>query len=161
MTKPIADTRELSEVWIELDAVLVPHRELLLRKTTVRAALRRIPGPDLVRVEEVQLPLQLSAGELTQVADEVPVDIVGVFFVFGERAVGEDLADADLPELPHEDSQIVDEPTPPSDIPVGVGRAWTHDKHRSAKLVEGQLIVGRRQETVGRERRQHNHRLTY
>lgn len=32
MAEPIEDARELSEVRIELDAVLVPHRKLLLRK---------------------------------------------------------------------------------------------------------------------------------
>jgi len=98
LPNPITDARELPEVRIELDAVLVPHRKLLVRKAAVWTALCRGPRPDLVRVEEIQLALQFSTGEFTQVADKIPVDIVGMFFVLDEGPISEDLSDANLPE---------------------------------------------------------------
>jgi len=74
-----------------------------------------------------------------------------VFFVLDEGAISEDLTDADLPKLLHEDSQVVDEQTPPNDIPVGIVGVWPHDEQRLAKLVDSELIVGRRQQAVARE----------
>jgi hypothetical protein len=72
---------------IELDAVLVPHRKLLLRGAAVRTTRGGIPRPDLVRVEEVQLSRELSAGELVEIADEVPVDVLRMILVLDEGAV--------------------------------------------------------------------------
>jgi hypothetical protein len=67
-----------------------------------------------------------------------------VVLVLNKGSVGKDLADADLPELVHEDLQVVDEPSPPGDVPVGVAGAGTDDEQRTAELVEGELVVDRR-----------------
>jgi hypothetical protein len=48
-----------------------------------------------------------------------------VLFVLDEGAIGEDLSNADLPQLVYEDCEVVDEPAPPGDIPVGAVVAWT------------------------------------
>jgi hypothetical protein len=88
VAESIADTGKLTHVWIELDTVPMPHRKLPLGESAGRAALRRIPGPDFVRIEEVQLALELPAGKVAQVANEIPVDVVGVVLVLDERPVG-------------------------------------------------------------------------
>ena len=87
----------------------MPHRELLLRVTSVWLARRRIPRPNLVWVEPVELAGKVAACEVPQVAHEVPVDVVRMILVLYERAVGENLADTDLPKLPGEDLQVVNQ----------------------------------------------------
>ena len=52
---------------------------------------------------------QFSGSQLIQRADEVPIDVVGVILVFGERAIGENFADSDRPELPGESLEIIEQ----------------------------------------------------
>jgi hypothetical protein len=80
VAESVADAGKLTDVRVELDAVLVPHRKLPLGEPAGGAALRRIPGPagpDLVGVAEIQLAFELSAGELMQITNKIPVDVVG------------------------------------------------------------------------------------
>jgi hypothetical protein len=54
-----------------------------------------------------------------------------VILVLGERAVDEDLADPDLPELRYQDLQVVDESPPPRGVPVRVVGSGTDHENRS------------------------------
>ncbi len=151
----VADPGKLAEVWVQLDAIRVPHRELLLRVAAIRPARGRIPGPDPERVEQVQPVLEPTARQIGQVADEVAVDVVRVRLVLDERAVDEDVRDPHLPELTDEDREMVDEPFPPASIPGRDPIRRTGHEHRQTKLAERQGIVRRRQTTRAGEGRQH------
>ena len=85
-----------------------------------------------------------------QVAHEVSVDVVGMVFVFYERAVGENFADANPPKLARENLQIIDQSFPPRLVPRRVCNRIprTGDENRLAEFVEGQFIVGGRKEAI-------------
>ena len=63
------------------------------------------------------MPGEFAGLQSVQGANEIPVDVIGMILVFGERAVGEDIADAHPPELLGEDLQIVNQLRAPRRIP--------------------------------------------
>ena len=99
---------------VELDSIAVPHRKLPLLVAAVAPPTPGIPGPDLVRVQKIQLPLEFAARELPQVAFEIAVDVVRMILVLCERAVDENLRDADLPELFDQNREVEDQFAPQS-----------------------------------------------
>ena len=85
--------------------------------------------------------------ELSEVADEVAIDVVGVWLVLNEGAVEVDLGDANLPELAHEDLCLIREMLPPGGIPARdfrIGRP--HDEDGLTQFVEGHIVRSRRQQ---------------
>lgn len=134
----IADAREKPrEVWIELHVVLAPHRKLRLRRVRIRAAAPGIPRPDMMRINRVQVPLELLARELAQIAREISVDIVRVVLLFDERTVDKNTIGANLPELPDHDVQVVDQLTSPGRIPVFRSDAYARYEVGLPKLGQG------------------------
>jgi hypothetical protein len=108
---------QIRHMRVHLHAVLVPHGELLLRIPAAWLPRGRVPGPNLERIEQVQIPHQFAGLQLDQAANKVSIDVVGVVFVFGKRAIGEHLADACLPELPRESLKVADQFFPPRPVP--------------------------------------------
>src|SRR5687768_7015999 len=104
-------------MWIELHPIAVSHRQLALRRASGGSSAGRIPGPDFVRIELVELSLQAPCNNVALVTLEVAINVVRMIFLFDERAVDEYLLDADLPELVDEDLKIVDEPCAPHAVP--------------------------------------------
>ena len=93
----IADPAELPVVRVELYAVLVPHGKLPFFVAPVSPSRCRIPRPDLLRIEPIEFALNPPAGEVRQIALEVPVDVVRVVLVLDEGTIDVDLFDPDLP----------------------------------------------------------------
>lgn len=102
---------------IEFHSVTVPHRKLLLGIPAVRLPRRRIPCPELIGVEQVELPCQIAGLQHAEGSNEVSIDIVGMILIFRERTVSEDVPDAYLPELLCENLQVVDQAQAPRRIP--------------------------------------------
>lgn len=67
---------------------------------------------------------------------------------FDERAVDEDVTDPALPELPHEDLEVVDETHAPGGIPVRQRFARSDHEQRRAELRQREL-PGREQPVDG------------
>src|SRR5260221_9237076 len=98
----------------------MPHRQLLLGIITEWPPAGGIPSPNLVRIQQVQFSLQLAARELQQVAFKIPINVIGMFFVFYKRAIGKDLSDPDLPKLMHKHAEICDQVASPGSIPIRI-----------------------------------------
>lgn len=156
----VPQSGRLPDVRVELDPVLVPHGQLPLPVATVRAAGAGVPGPDLVRVEQVQLPFEPATVEGGRVADAVAVNIVRVVLVFGERSVDEDLRHADGLKLLDDDRELFDEVRPPLDVPVRVRCSGTLDEERRTQLSQDELVVTGGQQAVFVERGQGKHRAS-
>ncbi len=77
------------------------------------AARLRIPGPNLERIEQIQLTLELAGLQPIQLAHEVTIDVVRSSFVLNKRAVSEYLGYANLPELLHEYFELINEVSSP------------------------------------------------
>ncbi len=75
-----------------------------------------------MRVEQIQIALQLATRQVLQFALKVAVDVVGVIFVLHERAVDEDLRYADTPELIYKDREVFDKLASPTYIPIHMFR---------------------------------------
>ena len=73
-------------------------------------------------------------------------------FVLHKGAVDEDFGDADGPELLNQDCEIVDQPRPPSRVPMGVAYAWPDDEQGLPQLCKREFVVARRQQTVAIDR---------
>ena len=128
-------------MWVEFDAILMPHRELLLGRGAGNAPCGRIPCPDLEFIQRVQSALEIAAGKGHDVALEVSVDVVRPGFGFGERSVEEDLGDADLPQLPDQDLGVGDQFGSMGSISLELGGIrGSGDEDRGAHLVEGRVI---------------------
>src|SRR5688572_4755500 len=153
----IQDSAALSEVGVELHAIAVPHGELPFGEAGEGQPGRRVPGPDLVRVSKVQLPLELSAGESLKGADEVAVDIVRMILFLDEGPIDEDLRHADVPELGDENLEVVHETPPPGNVPVRVFFPWTQDEHGTSDVFECQDVIPRREEAFPGEARKRHH----
>lgn len=111
------------------------------------AAGIRVPRPHFVRIEQVQVSLQFAAAQPLQVALEVPVYVVRMVLVLGERTIDEHLRHADSPELVHQDLEVRDQPRPPPRVPVGAitGLRWPQNEAGRPKLVKSHLEVSRRE----------------
>jgi len=70
-----------------------------------------------------------------------------------------DRRNADLPKLLDQDLQVVDQLPSPCGVPVGVGRFVPRpaDQNRLSKLLQGDLVVARREKPVIREVRYLSH----
>jgi hypothetical protein len=74
---------------------------------------------------------------LIQPADEVAINVVRVIFVFRERAVCENIAYSDVPELLHENLEIVDQVGPPGRVPRGILiPVGTQDENRMTEFIK-------------------------
>ena len=91
MSAFISNSTELTVVRIEFDAIRVPHGKLSLCIATIRPPFSRIPRPAIVRIEQIQLALQLAACQSLQFALEIAVDVVWMLFILDKRPVDEDL----------------------------------------------------------------------
>jgi hypothetical protein len=135
---------------IEFDAVPMPHRKLLLRVSAIGFPRKRIPGPYLEWVEQIQLSRKFARCQFPEPAYKISIDIVGVVLVFGKGSIRVNVADTDLPELLGEHFEIVDQPHAPRAVPRSLirtpGGAICQD--RSAKFLEGDFVVSRRQKAV-------------
>jgi hypothetical protein len=76
-----------------------------------------------VRIEQVQVALKVAACESLEVADEVPVDVVGMVLVFNEGPVCEDVAYADAAKLSDEDGEVLNKRSAPGGVPRGGANA--------------------------------------
>ena len=110
-----------------------------------------VPGPDAVGVKRVERALELAGGQATDVDGEVAVDIVGVRLVLDERAIEEDVGDADGPELADEGLGLVDEVGAPVLVPLLGTAGRAEDEGRSAELGECGRVVSRREEAASGE----------
>jgi hypothetical protein len=146
---------EAGNVRVEFHSVPVPHGELLLEVAAIGLSRSGIPSPYLVRVQEIQPPRELAAPEFVERTDKVAIDIVRVILVFHERTIGEEITNPNLPELPGEDLQVVDQVQPPLCIPRGGLPCWRRPEceDRTPQLIERSLIVAGRQKSVGVEGR--------
>src|SRR5271155_2189008 len=108
---------ESGNMWVEFYTIAVPHRKLFLGIAPIRFARERIPRPDLERIEQVQLLRQSSRCQVSQTANKISVDIVGMIFIFHKRSICIDIANANGPKLPHEYFEVVDESLSPVNIP--------------------------------------------
>jgi hypothetical protein len=68
-------------MWIQLHAIPVPHGKLELGIPTVRPPRCRRPGPNLVRVHQIQLSFESARRKQLKFADEIAIDVIGVVFV--------------------------------------------------------------------------------
>lgn len=73
-----------------------------------------------------------------------------MILILGEGTVRVNFADADLPELLREDFEVINQPPAPVVIPCALLRSiWrAANEYRPAKLVKGDFVVSRWQETV-------------
>jgi hypothetical protein len=73
-----------------------------------------------------------------------------VILVFCKRAIGEDVPNACLPELPCQDLQVLNQLQPPRHIPgrLFLGCAGPEYEYGIPKFVERHFEIARRQETV-------------
>jgi hypothetical protein len=69
----------------------MPHRKLLLGVASIGTALLRVPRPALLRVDLVELSLELAGRYLLGVALEVSVNVVRMGLRFGKRSVEKNL----------------------------------------------------------------------
>ncbi len=92
-----------------------------------------------------------------RVAIEVSIDVVGMILVFREGPVDEQLLDADLPELPDQNLETIDQHRAPARIPVRVSVAWPLHQGRGPQFLEAGLPIACRQHAVLRERRDLRH----
>jgi hypothetical protein len=77
----------------------MPHWKLLLGVSPLGAARGRIPSPTALRVEPVELALQLAGGYRPDVTRKIAIDVIGMHFCFDERAVEENILDPNAPKL--------------------------------------------------------------
>lgn len=71
----VGNASELVVVRVELNPVGMPHRELLLGVAPIGTALLRVPGPALLRVDLVELPLEIAGRDPPGVALKIAVGI--------------------------------------------------------------------------------------
>lgn len=69
-------------------------------------------------IEPVEFTLQLSAGQTSQIAAKVPVDVAWMSFVFDKRPIDEYLLDPNLLKLTGHDCQVLHQRQPPAAIPA-------------------------------------------
>ncbi len=126
----IENPTELSDVRKQLDAILMPHRQLLLASFPISLSRGGIPSPNLVRIEPVQFLFQPTTREVFQITLEVPINVIRMVFVFDKRAIHEDLTDPDLPQLADQDRKVANESSPPIDIPEWKSRSPIRPKNQ-------------------------------
>jgi hypothetical protein len=117
VSKTVPDARRLANMRVEFDPVNMPHRKLELGVAPIRTTRIGIPRPDSVWIKFIQVVFETSACKMVQLANEVPVDVIGVVFVLDKRAVYEDLPDANSPKLLDEHGQVVHKLGPPRGVP--------------------------------------------
>lgn len=82
MTELIDDAGALADMGEQLNAVLVPHRQLCLSAAMQRTAFGGVPRPN--RIEQLQLSFEFAAVTERRCADEVSIDVVWMRLVLGE-----------------------------------------------------------------------------
>ena len=140
-------------VRVKLHAVGVPHGQLKLLRAAVGSSGCVMPGPAFLRVDEVEVVLQLSRRKAVRVALEVTIDVVGMVLVFDEGSVNENLIDADLSKLPDHYAKVLDELEPPSTVPRGIVLGGPGSEHENGllKSVQGHRVVAGAQHSVRRQ----------
>ena len=109
--------QESGDVRVEFHPVPVPHGKLLLRVSPMSLPGSRVPSPNLMRIEQVQLACEFPTRQRLQRANEIAVNVIRMVLLLDEGAVGKDLGHTHGPELLGHDLEIVDEELPPRGIP--------------------------------------------
>ena len=96
------------------------------------------------------MPYQFAGPQFGQAANKVSIDVVGVVFVFGKRAIGKHFADTCLPELPRESLKVANQFGPSWRVPRGVLVPIARPPHqqRLPQVLERDLVIARRQEAI-------------
>lgn len=159
----VSDASKLVIVRVELNPVGMPHRELLLGVAPIGTALFRVPGPALLRVDLVELSLEIAGRDPPGVALKIAVNIVRMGLRFGKRPVEVDLLDADRPELVAHRFRPAGEIFAPLGVPIFSPdrvRPGSLHQNRCPQLLERDLVVARWKETlVGEVRNRGGHKV--
>jgi hypothetical protein len=102
-----------TDVRVEFHPVPVP-RKLLLRISPMGLPRPRVPRPNLMRIEQVQLACEFATRQRLHRADEIAVNVIRMVLLLDEGAVGKDLSHTHVPELLGHGLEIVDEEIPPT-----------------------------------------------
>ncbi len=109
----VGDSRYLVIVRIQFNLIIPPYRQLCLAGIWIPYSLLGIPSPTLVRIERIELLLQLLGSEKMHVTGEVPINVVGVVLTFHKGPINIDVVYTNLKKLIDDD---IYDPTEPSTV---------------------------------------------
>ena len=158
MPIPVANPAPETEpryVRVQLHSVPMPHGKLSFRIAPIWLARRRVPRPNLKRIEQIQPARQLATLQFIETAHKISVDVVRMIFVLDKRSVGKYLTNSHMPKLPREDFEILHQALAPRNVPgrILLAIVWPAHEQGFRQLLERNFIVAWQQKALRPKRR--------